>query len=331
MGWIFLFLEFHALVNPLKPATTIGDHINCLTRRGMQVDSSEATQWLSNVSYYRLSAYWYPARVVIPGADHPSDNFVSGTSFSQAVRLYEADRKLRTLIHDGIERIEIAMRTQTTELLCLKSPADPAGYLSSDLFREKFDHVNWLSSIFGRLARAKKSESVKHYSQKYSGRFPLWVVAEFMDFSDMSHLYSGLRGADQKQVAENLNLRIDFSQLTREQQNKIKKGHPLASWLEQLTIVRNTCAHHGRLWNKSFAPASTSALRTNGNLDLLPMGQSERIFGTLVMMSHLLRVVSLGTTWPDKVLKIIVDDFLPNPIVQQPSLGIPANWCQTKI
>ena len=23
MGWIFLFLEFHALVNPLKPATTI--------------------------------------------------------------------------------------------------------------------------------------------------------------------------------------------------------------------------------------------------------------------------------------------------------------------
>lgn len=331
MGWIFLFLEFHALVNPLKPATTIEDHIDRLTSRGMQVDSSEATQWLSNVSYYRLSAYWYPAREVNTEADQPSDNFMSGTSFDQVVRLYEADRKLRTLIHDGIERIEIAMRTQTTELLCLKSPEDPAGYLGSDLFREKFDHTSWLTKIFGRLARAKKNESVNHYSKKYSGRFPLWVVAESMDFSDISRLYSGLRGADQQEVAENLNLNIDFSTLTSEQQNKIQKRHPLASWLEQLTIVRNTCAHHGRLWNKSFAPASASALRTNGNLNLLHEEQSGRIFGTLVMMSHLLRAVSPGTTWPDKVLKIIVDDFLRNPIVEPSSLGIPDNWCQTKI
>lgn len=73
-----------------------------------------------------------------------------------------------------------------------------------------------------------------------------------MDFSDISRLYSGLRGADQQQVAENLNLKIDFSTLTSEQQNKIQKRHPLASWLEQLTIVRNTCAHHGRLWNNDM-------------------------------------------------------------------------------
>src|SRR5699024_1650562 len=64
----------------------------------------------------------------------------------------------------------------------------------------------------------------------------LWVVAESMDFSDISRLYSGLRGADQQQVAENLNLKIDFSTLTSEQQNKIQKRHPLASWLEQLTL-----------------------------------------------------------------------------------------------
>lgn len=297
----------------------------------MEVDSLEATQWLSNVSYYRLSAYWYPARIVTPGVSDPSDNFVSGTSFSQVVQLYEADRKLRTLIHDGIERIEIAMRTQTTELLCLQNPADPAGYLNSDLFREKFDHVKWVSTIYGRLARAKKSDSIKHYSKTYSGRFPLWVVAEFMDFSDMSHLYSGLSNADQRKVAENLDLKIDFSTLTEAQKEKLRKGHPLASWLEQLTVVRNTCAHHSRLWNKSFAPASTSALRTNGNLDLLPKGQSERIFGTLVLMSHLLRAVSPGTAWPDKVLRIIVEDFLPNPIVQPLSLGIPANWNKTRI
>ena len=29
---------------------------------GMAVGEDSARQWLANVSYYRLSAYWYPAR-----------------------------------------------------------------------------------------------------------------------------------------------------------------------------------------------------------------------------------------------------------------------------
>ncbi|AKA97085.1 Abi family protein [Corynebacterium ulcerans] len=326
MGWISLFLELHTLSHSLKPATTIEQHIERLIERGMKVDRQEATQWLNNVSYYRLSAYWYPAREFIPGATERSDHFVEGTTFSQVTRLYEADRKLRTLIHDGIERIEIAMRTQITEVLCLRSPDDPTAYLGNVLFKEKFNHIDWLSSIYRRLARAKKSESIKHYSRSYSGQFPLWVVAEFMDFSDISHLYSGISSLDQKQVAENLNLTIDFDRLTSAQRSKLRKSHPLASWMEQLTIIRNTCAHHSRLWNKSFIPASTTGIQSNGNLNLLPTGQSERIFGALVVMSHILRVVSPGTTWPDKVLTLITDDFLTNPIVNASSLGIPPQW-----
>lgn len=328
---LYVRLEIRIVVNSLKPVTDINEHIARLRGRGMVVDKSEATQWLKNVSYYRLSAYWYPARVVPPGASEPIDNFVTGTSFSDVVKLYEADRKLRTLIHDGMERIEVAIRTQTVELLCRHDPTDPAGYLSSQLFRECFDHVQWVARIYGRLARAKKSDSVKHYSQHYGGKFPLWVVAEFMDFSDVSILYRGLRGSDQQAVAENLGLKIDTSNMSQSQNVRLRKGHPFASWLEQLTIVRNTCAHHGRLWNKSFVPASTLGLHTNGNLSLLPQGQSERVFGTLVMMSHLLREVSPGTTWPDKVLRVVVDDFLSNPLVQQSSLGISTGWDQVRI
>ena len=46
----------------LKPGTTISDQISILQSRGMSVDTDLATQWLTNVSYYRLSAYWFPAR-----------------------------------------------------------------------------------------------------------------------------------------------------------------------------------------------------------------------------------------------------------------------------
>lgn len=84
----------------------------------MQVDHNLASQWLPSVGYYRLSAYWYPARELSPGGER-LDNFQAGTTFADVVKLYEADRKLRTLIHDGMERTEIAMRAQLTDLLCL--------------------------------------------------------------------------------------------------------------------------------------------------------------------------------------------------------------------
>ena len=51
----------------LKPATTISEQIETLRKRSMQVDEQLARQWLSNVSYYRLSAYWYPAKKLVAG------------------------------------------------------------------------------------------------------------------------------------------------------------------------------------------------------------------------------------------------------------------------
>ena len=315
----------------LKPATTINQHIDRLSKRGMIIDKKQAEQWFSNVSYYRLSAYWYPARIFDQSKGVRVDNFMPNTNFNEVVALYEADRKLRTLIHDGMERLEIAMRTQITELLCAKNQQDPAFYLDSSEFRETFEHIPWLHTVYGRLSRAKKNDPIKHYAAEYGGKYPLWVVSEVLDFSDISRLFAGLKSNDQRRVAENLDIVIIFTNLTQGQKEKLQKRHPLAGWLEQLTIVRNTCAHHGRIWNKSFAPASTEILRSNGNLSLLPPKQSERIFGSLQIMSHILRVVSPGTKWPEKVTGLLGGSFLNNPLVSKESMGIPSNWDRSTI
>ena len=50
--------------------------------------------------------FWYPLRRV-DTEEHVEDGFVPGADFADVVALYEADRKLRTLIHDGMERIEV--------------------------------------------------------------------------------------------------------------------------------------------------------------------------------------------------------------------------------
>jgi abortive infection bacteriophage resistance protein len=67
--------------------------------------------FLSNISYYRLSAYMLPFKV--RDADGKVvDNFRPGACWDYVCSLYRFDRKLRLLIFDAIERIEIALRTQ---------------------------------------------------------------------------------------------------------------------------------------------------------------------------------------------------------------------------
>ncbi|MGJ9565124.1 Abi family protein [Actinotignum sp. GS-2025e] len=287
----------------------------------MDVDAALARQWLTNVSYYRLSAYWYPARILMPNG-HRRDIFAPGTTFLAAVELYEADRKLRTLVHDGMERIEITMRTRIGEVLCVD---DPLGYTNPSHFRPSFNHEKWMATVQKRVARVgQNNEAIKHYRDEYDGKYPFWVLAEILDFADISRLFEGLPAKEQREISRELNIDVALENLSKNQQRKAKTQPPLMRWLEQLTVVRNICAHHGRLWNKSFVPAPTAALRTLSEFGSLPEGQSEKVFGVLTVMAHLLRVTSPGTAWPDKIAQHIKSAFLTNPLVRPASLGLPA-------
>lgn len=306
---------------PIKFATTVDEQIAILRSRGMDVDDELARQWLTNVSYYRLSAYWYPARVFNTSRERV-DAFAPDTSFDDVVALYEADRKLRMLVHDGMERVEVALRTRLGEALC---HPDPLAYTDRSKFRQSFDHAEWIRTARKRIERAgKNNEAIKHYRDNYAGRYPFWVLAEVLDFADISRLFEGLSTRDQRVIAEGLGFVVDLNALSKAQQQKAKTQSPLVRWLEQLTIIRNTCAHHGRLWNKSFTPAPTAALKTLSQFSQLPDGQSERIYGALLVMVQILRVASPGTTWPDKVTTLIKSEFVGNPLVTGSALGLPA-------
>lgn len=149
---------------------------------------------------------------------------------------------------------------------------------------------------------------------------------EVLDFSDISRLYSGLKSSDQHKIATELGIEIDWNNLSPNMRKKARKKHPLTQWLHQLSIIRNTCAHHARLWNRSFLPASTKALRTMSEFSSLPDGQSERIYGALVFIKFLLKDISPGSTWGAKMQKLISEEFLSNPIVTRKSMGLPDSW-----
>ncbi|MGH3652302.1 Abi family protein [Glutamicibacter sp.] len=309
-------------MNPTKPYGTLAHHLQKIEQRGMHLDVDLATQWLLTVGYYRLSGYWYPYRELVQGCR--SDTFVAGTSFHDVVALYEFDRKLRTFIHDGVERIEVMLRTQLNEVL---GQIDPLAYLEPSHFRPTFDHARWLKTIEGRVERARKrNEAVRHHDLKYGGQLPIWVLSEVLDFADVSRLFEALPASEQWKVSVGMGVHVDVDQLSKNQAHKALKNHPLVRWFEQIAIVRNTSAHHARLWNRSFTPVGTAGLRTIAELSSLPVGQSERLYGALCLMGVLLESASPGTKWRNKIKDLVETSFAPINGRHEGEMGFPEGW-----
>jgi Abortive infection bacteriophage resistance protein len=160
-----------------KTPLTFDQQIDLLISRGLVVkDRKSLLIHLNNVSYYRLSAYWYSFR-------QDNDMLKPGTTFEVIWRRYTLDRQMRLLVMDAIERVEIAVRTQLTNMFTLKY--GPFGHLNPANL-PRIDHDRWNDLIRKIRDEAVHSQErfVEHYNQKYAEEIdlPLWMAVELMTF-----------------------------------------------------------------------------------------------------------------------------------------------------
>lgn len=310
------------MTRPVKPYGSLDEHLAKLEQRGMALDRVFAAQWLGSVGYYRLSGYWYPYRVLNGG--QRGDSFEAGTSFADVVALHAFDRKLRTLVHDGVERVEVMLRTRLNETV---GASGALAYLDGAHVRPTFDHAAWLTTAQRRIARSRRrNDAVRHYNEHYGGQLSVWVLSEVLDFADVSRLYEGLPVKAQWEIAEQLGLQIDLGALSKSQADRAKKNHPLVRWFEQLAIIRNTSAYHARLWNRSFAPVGTATIWTISERVYLPEGQSEGLYGALCVMGLLLEAASPGTACQGKVRDLVETLFTQMHGRRVEEMGFPESW-----
>ena len=79
-----------------KQPLTIKKQITLLEKRGLAIpDKSRAERLLTNISYYRLSAYMLPFK---PNKILDDERFSTGTTWDDVYNLYVFDRKLRLLM-----------------------------------------------------------------------------------------------------------------------------------------------------------------------------------------------------------------------------------------
>jgi abortive infection bacteriophage resistance protein len=103
-----------------KPARTLHEQIELLQRRNMSFRNLPiASHLLANISYYRLKGYWWEMQ-----DDCKNHHFRNDSYFEDAVDLYNFDRHFRLIVFNGIERIEIALRTKLIYHLSLTYGAE---------------------------------------------------------------------------------------------------------------------------------------------------------------------------------------------------------------
>ena len=94
----------------------------------------------------------------------------------------------------------------------------------------------------------------------------------------------------------------------------------LVSWLKAVTELRNTCAHHSRLWNKVFV--NYPIIRKKDKDFPLIKNRISRMGSLIPLIIHLLNVIGEKHDWQEKCLLLLKNNKLIKPY----DLGLHRWW-----
>jgi len=281
-------------MNNVKPPITYEQQIAKLRSRGCIINNeNDAIEILSKVNYYRLSAYFLPFK-------KQDDTYVQGTNFYTIYHIYEFDRKLRNIFFSAIEEIEIYLRAGLAYYHAHKYGA--LGYLNEKNYYPKHKHQDFLNKVEAEKDKRKKEPFVEHHKINKGDQFPIWVIIELFSFGMLSFFYSDLPVNDQKTIARSL---FKTHQKT------------LRSWLICCTDIRNSCAHFGRLYYKSFSSIP------NG-IPELDYKNNRSLFGVTMTLKSLYPDMN---KWNVEILKTItslINEYQEE--IQLNHIGFPDDW-----
>lgn len=284
-----------------KPALSFEEQADLMITRGLAADRTVLIGILSDVNYYRLSGYLYPYRIL------PGDNYKPDTTLEKVWSHYTFDRQLRFITLDAIERFEVSIKNQLINFI--SKSFGPFGYTEHGNFPNLAvaDHATLLDNISKESERSKE-EFVRHFRAKYGDthpNLPLWMTGEIVSFGCAITMFRGI--SDKKTIAKHYRIPEEI----------------LNSWLITLNVIRNICAHHGRLWNREFGvkPYIPRKNKFPQWHEPVTIGQN-KVFGILTILNYLLSVIAPKSRWKSRMFSLL-DKY---PEISRPNMGFPDNW-----
>lgn len=288
-----------AFGNPYKNPP---DLVTLLISRGLSIDNrAKAERYLSMIGYYRLSAYMYP----LLKAPKSLKLFKSDADFRQMMMLYRFDKKLRLMMYNEIEKIEVAIRSAIVNTIC-EQTGDRFWLTNSVHFSDSVKFSNTIRLIDKEL-RGSHEDFIADFKARYSDPYPpCWILAEILPFGYVTNIFCNLKDKKlKKKVSQQFGLQVP----------------PFESWLTKLYVMRNACAHHSRVWNKQNAMRVTIPNRFTRPWISLPT-DPYRVYFDLCIIKYLLDVVSPENDMLAKLRWLLVDF----PEIDLRAMGFPDGW-----
>lgn len=273
-----------------------------LKDRGLDVGCPERTEhYIRNIGYYRLSAYLYPL-LQIPKEAH---RYKEGSTFQDALNLYRFDKKLRLFLFNEIEKVEIALRSTLANIVAEETGnifwmTDAAMFANDDKYKRTM-------ALVDKELKSSKEEFILHFKEKYSDAYPpAWILVEILPLGVITRIYENLAdNALRKKIAARFSLPMPV----------------FISWMTVITLTRNTCCHHARVWNKEN-PITPMITKKPSRPWISPSVSPNRTFFDICIIKWFVDIVSPNNDMKGHLQQLLTDF----PMIDIKAMGFPTNW-----
>jgi abortive infection bacteriophage resistance protein len=280
--------------------------ITILEERGLIIENRErAIKYLNNVGYFRLTGYMFHLQ-----CNDGTHNFNKDTKFDDIINLYQFDKKLKAVISEYLERIEICLRAKLTDKYSQEYGF--FWYINRDIYVD-FDIYNIINAEITDAFNDPKEQFLRAFKRKYTSETnpPSNMALEILSLGKLARLYKGLKNEKGKtEIANEFNL----------------PSSTLTSWIVYLANVRNICAHHSRLWNKKVTadrpvlPNREKYKFKGENFD----DTNTTLYGIISIANRLLSSFNSPNSFIEKIEMLIDENSIDATL-----MGFPTNWKET--
>ena len=286
------------------PALSPADLIERWRSQGLYIpDKSLALRQVKTVGYHRLNRY---ARFL----RDQQGNFRPELTYDDLWTIYVFDRRLRLVSLDAIERIEIAVRTVMSDLLCLRH--GPHWFMNVKLFKNTSYATTFQNIIADEIRKNRpqyQSYEVAAYYKNYTAPPlpPSWIVMEHLSMGEWCKAIPMLDRFEQKTIGLEFGLPANL----------------MTSWISSLALLRNVCAHHGMIWHRKNT--RRPELQKNPPRFCPDFSaDSGNYYASACIIQYFLKYIAPTSSWSSR-LKKLFDEF---PSIFAQDLGFPLHWEQ---
>lgn len=238
-----------------KSFKTIDEQIDLLKSRNITINDYDKTYKIleQNNYYYLINGY----KDLFLDKCY-KDRYITNTKIEEIFALYQFDKNIKIHFLEYILLIENKIDTYISYEF--SKSYGHKNYLVSENFNNSSSQIPLIKKFIDDVnleinyQYKNSNKMIEHYINNY-GYIPLWVLVRILSFGKISKFFSLMKQKDQNNISRKFNLQVpDF---------KI--------YLQNLTLVRNICAHDEKLYDirtrsRIFSTYYHQELNINKNL-----------------------------------------------------------------